>query len=719
MSSLTPRILRLPVRIDRADIPVDADTGGSIRLWAGSPARLRFAFFFGETLLNSFAGCSGLAVQIKSLSPGGAPPAPDAPWLAERVVTDFNTSVTAEEWEAGTAWHAEVALDGDELNHTAGAYWLVAVALLDEPTTLLAGRFDLLPDGYGSASGAPTPPSPPYTQAEADARFWRRTEVAAAGQDAGADQVPRGNSPALVNGAAAYAALAPVRALVAQGKTRRLLVPGATSAAPLADSGHDLALPGAFAGDEEIVLGGDPRLGLRGGVACSGRVADVGGFGCSSNIQLGSTWSAAIVIRSNWSAGLASGIFALMCEGTPYTVRLGANIYGPPTGEMQLRLGIGSIGSDLSTSYWPLPGVLSDYAGKPLCLVLVCVSGVLTAWLNERPLEGFVGTLPGMGSCTVTRVLGGVNGYDQIGGWARSLAFFNYALIVPELSLLKSGEWTADMVVQCKSLWSASSSVNLQPGGFANPLNAASTWSGGTLHAVQAADGAYGGASVIVSPALPAGTKVRFSGLVTACSGNPYWLFKAGPGQAVIAGELNQTGIFSFVVTLPNDECDQVHGRFEGPGAASITIENLKVDVLGCAGRYDPHSCSEDAWKDSSGNGRHLRFGAGVTALDPRPQTVRIPVTLPDSVIPGVGAPSGVFEADLTLVAAGDAAGELAAIKAGDAVDLRLKDRLPNGMLLKQGARVVSDGLVAASVINLNGSDEPTGALGAELTHHL
>ena len=154
MSSLSHRILRLPVRIDRADTPVDADTGGVVRLWAGSPARLRFAFFNGDTLLGDFSGCSGVTVQLKALGAGGAPPLPTDNYIAEAVVTQFNAALTQEEWEAGTAWHAEVAFAGASLNYAAGTYWLVVVALLDQPTTLLAGKCEILQDGYGSGAVA-------------------------------------------------------------------------------------------------------------------------------------------------------------------------------------------------------------------------------------------------------------------------------------------------------------------------------------------------------------------------------------------------------------------------------------------------------------------------------------------------------------------------------------------------------------------------------------
>lgn len=289
MSNLSARIIRMAVDTDRKVAPLDALAGGQPVFWAGSPTSLRLGFFLGGALVTDFTGVSGIEVQLKTLgNGGGAPPEADAP-LASVITTELLTGVTDETWKDGSGWHAEIDFSSANLARAAAKYWLVVVALpaSGEPFTLAAGTCEITGDGYGSGEASPDPESPPYTQAESDAKYLGKTGAFVSGNlvktdgsgaavDAGVavstDGTLASNSDAKLATEKAVKTYADGKMAKVATATGDVMINAAGSAV---SSGLKIAPANSAAGDLEVMLGDDIRAGFLGGLRKTGGGAHV------------------------------------------------------------------------------------------------------------------------------------------------------------------------------------------------------------------------------------------------------------------------------------------------------------------------------------------------------------------------------------------------------------------------------------------------------------
>ncbi len=736
MLSLDKRLVRLAIRTDRADTPVDADSGGVPKLWSGSPVKFALAFFNGESLLTDFSRVSAIAVQIKELGADGAPPAPTAPALAEVLTTGFNTALTVEQWNAGAAAHCHVALSGTELDLAAGLYWAVVVAILDEPVTLQAGKVEVTQDGYGSGAATPPPPAPAWTRSEADARYLIKSglvtgnlvvagaggvgadsgiaagrvvtadadigadeivlgaqagtkraktsglRIAGSGADAGPAEVPRGNAPRLLNGQLAHDALAPVRAAVVAGRRRRLFTPGTTGAAPWADSGYDLARDDTYAGDNEVVPGSDPRLGLKGGVHRSHEGYFNGMYDTSSRDYsvsilldgIGSSQGVRALYSYGWDGG---GTVALYADSTSAHLTIGAEggFSGVLPAKSRFWLTVECAGRREFTVYRDGIEIISCATDNDATTLLPsCTS----ASGPPDPLN---------------------DGYKVV-----EHVYFNRRLTAPERKAVYRGEMPPGLVR-----------------GFDFSIRSTfeSDYVGSFISYSQTWFAVMGTPCLVMTNIAPGGNclqqgaSVIFPCTVTIGGGDAPTVLLLGSGYQDCSDEVTLVAGVNNVRLTATAPVQYIAFR----SGTDFTVSDFAPFLPGVVAHFPPDGVAPSGDWVSRVGAAILRAGPGITPLAPRPQTREILVTLPDTTIPGVAA--GVFEAEVMLSAAGTEAAKFVAIGADDSCEVRLLGRLPDGMMLKQGARVVTASRVDLGIMNFNGSDEPTGTIPAVLTHHI
>lgn len=156
---LTRKIIRLPIHTDKASAVQDVLTNRSPSLWRGNDCSFQIGLHRNRTLLD-IANIDQVTVTVK------ADDDRTGPALMTKTVAyaDLNRTLTAEQWAAGTAAHAEVAFTKEEtrlaLNgEQSRTFWLVVHGLTtDTPSrelTFGAGAFVITEDGVGGDDDAP------------------------------------------------------------------------------------------------------------------------------------------------------------------------------------------------------------------------------------------------------------------------------------------------------------------------------------------------------------------------------------------------------------------------------------------------------------------------------------------------------------------------------------------------------------------------------------
>lgn len=186
MPQITRRRLRLACDLLSFAGPVDKRTGQTPKLWLSNDYAIELAFFNGAPsaarLVADFANLASITLEIKALVDGVAPPPAAAP-LASATITDY-VAIAFADWETDTDQSATVELSAVEMSLAPGAVWLVisAATLGGQVVTLLAGKVELVEDGYNSAGTAPVLTNAAWTKAEADARYLRSTSSPTTGR---------------------------------------------------------------------------------------------------------------------------------------------------------------------------------------------------------------------------------------------------------------------------------------------------------------------------------------------------------------------------------------------------------------------------------------------------------------------------------------------------------------------------------------------------------
>lgn len=176
MPLLTADILRLRCDVDKKTAPFSVD-GVPLVAWLARDLTLEIGVFINGEVVDP-TNWASLAIQIKDVNPASAVQVPSSisdPLIAD-IVTDFAT-ITADQWQAGGAQHATVALSAAQMNVslTADTAWLIITVTLDtgEIITPAAGPITLRSTGQSSAVTNPPDVADyiAYSKNESDARF--------------------------------------------------------------------------------------------------------------------------------------------------------------------------------------------------------------------------------------------------------------------------------------------------------------------------------------------------------------------------------------------------------------------------------------------------------------------------------------------------------------------------------------------------------------------
>ena len=166
--------IRLKVNADKDSTAMqDVLLGGTPLLARGNDVQFEIGVFWND-LVADLVYVASMTLTVKNSNDL------DGDALMSQTINagDINNDLTAEEWAAATAAHAEIPFTAQETNFAAGNYHL-AVAIITNHTpgreiTLGKTTLTIWDDGIGSALPAELNPAQFYSRAEADARYQQQ-----------------------------------------------------------------------------------------------------------------------------------------------------------------------------------------------------------------------------------------------------------------------------------------------------------------------------------------------------------------------------------------------------------------------------------------------------------------------------------------------------------------------------------------------------------------
>lgn len=198
------------------------------------------------------------------------------------------------------------------------------------------------------------------------------------------------------------------------------------------------AANGAYAGGDQLVVGSDPRMGLRGGVTLAGESGANPGNGSPTAIPVGDFTMIVDVIPS-FGPGLATGIFGAtsgafnMGFGHESGLATHAKVWVDPT-----------VGNFFGAS----TGIIcSDLIGRRCTVAFERIAGVWGVWFNNVKLT-ISGTIANDTSPFVDRLLGGsFGGFGQFPGFIKNIWILGQVLTPAQHSAVASGNTPAGVNV--------------------------------------------------------------------------------------------------------------------------------------------------------------------------------------------------------------------------------------------------------------------------------
>lgn len=176
---LDRKIIRLKVDATSFTDIEDVYTKKTPKVWQGNACRFELGIFKKDTV----ADISNIALIYVEIFDSTRTTIQASASVSQ---DSFNQNLTAEEWVAGTALHAEVEFSEEQMNLSISsgneqAYWVVISAYTNDTTqkifTLAGTTITVVKDGTGDAGDPPEPVEDYYNETESDARFVQKAET--------------------------------------------------------------------------------------------------------------------------------------------------------------------------------------------------------------------------------------------------------------------------------------------------------------------------------------------------------------------------------------------------------------------------------------------------------------------------------------------------------------------------------------------------------------
>jgi hypothetical protein len=170
-------IIRLPLRLDKADVVQDIVTSAAPRFWNGTNVKFQLGFFYGLTLLD-LVDFDSVQLQVKDVNSKTG-----LPYMQKTLSSSsLNNLLSLETWNDGSSQHCEIEFDKTEtilpLSSDSTDFWLVVSAIVNDtnaPTAreIVLGAAKITVLESGATYGAPDSVIEPtyLTQAQSDARY--------------------------------------------------------------------------------------------------------------------------------------------------------------------------------------------------------------------------------------------------------------------------------------------------------------------------------------------------------------------------------------------------------------------------------------------------------------------------------------------------------------------------------------------------------------------
>lgn len=171
MSAITTRSLRLACDLGRLDAALDPRTNLPPAALRGADLLLQLAAFRDGAIVDDVSNYDTLTAVVRALNADGTL---GAVQFSTAIAGAALGACTEVDWKAGTDQHAEIALNGDNLNLGAGRYKLAIYGITTAGVLVPWAHVALTVVDAGFVDGTPpTPSSDYYTKAQADAAFLR------------------------------------------------------------------------------------------------------------------------------------------------------------------------------------------------------------------------------------------------------------------------------------------------------------------------------------------------------------------------------------------------------------------------------------------------------------------------------------------------------------------------------------------------------------------
>lgn len=167
MSAYTRQRVRLAIDLQNPNGVVSV-IGASPFFWRSNDVGIELGFFLGNALAD-VSGWTTITLRIKPKANITADP------VASAEVSVFNAGLTSDQWAAGTAQHAVIALSQTETAIAPADYHFVITALTSAipatEVTLGVGLISIVEDGRNGTAADPVDPDLYFTRTASDARY--------------------------------------------------------------------------------------------------------------------------------------------------------------------------------------------------------------------------------------------------------------------------------------------------------------------------------------------------------------------------------------------------------------------------------------------------------------------------------------------------------------------------------------------------------------------
>lgn len=192
------------------------------------------------------------------------------------------------------------------------------------------------------------------------------------------------------------------------------------------DSGYKIAKDNTFAGDNEVMLGGDWRNGLKGGYALAGANAAISGYGTAVNLPLSDHFEIVALIEK---------------DAGDLTLR---SLFGVTTTAGQVSLNVGNAYEAhglWTVSFGDLIYFYTTAPDKPAWVAWGRDETDFYVRLNGTKTYGRGEISPGERAVAISRVFGGIYaGFGQMSGRVRTWQVFNTSLSDTEFARIMRGD---------------------------------------------------------------------------------------------------------------------------------------------------------------------------------------------------------------------------------------------------------------------------------------